>query len=169
MKILRVLAPDADPSQVGQVRDAVQAFNRGLDIRLRFLAIVVEDRELQVDEPETAAETVGAALAAYGPSVVLVQGADEAALAAATVAAREDVLLARLGAGSRDGPAADVARAVDHLCGLLIVLDDEASASLASEGLADRVLRLEEGPDLGDQVIKALRAERVRRRGDTTC
>ena len=169
MKILRVLSADADETLAQRVRDAVASFNRGLDIRLRFLSIVVEDRELFVDDAESAAAAVGAALAADAPAIVLVQGDDTAALAAATLAARGERVVAHLGAGSRSGPHADVARAIDRICGLLLAVGDGAHERLAEEGLGARAVRLVDGPEIGNQVIKAVRAERVRRRGDATC
>ena len=169
MKILRVLAPGADPSLVQQVRDGVEAFNRGLDIRLRFLSIVVEGGEALVADPESAVEVVGALMTAAGPTIVLVHGDDAAALAAVTIAARSDAVVAHMGAGTRSGGDADTARAIDRVCGLLLAVGAEAAATLADEGLQDRTRRLEPGAELGHQVIKALRAERVRRRGDATC
>jgi len=174
MRVLRILAPSADEALAQQVRDAVLAFNRGLDIRLRFLSIMVEDRELRLSDPESAVELVGTALADAWPTVILVQGDDETALAAATVAARSgDAVVAHLGAGVRAGDHADASRAIDRVCGLLLPLADDASATLREEGLAERVTALDVGSpprqELGHQVIKALRAERIRRRGDATC
>lgn len=173
MKILRVLAPSAEPELADHVREGVAEFNRGLDIRLRFLAIGVEDSEVVVEEPESAAEIVAEAMAAAQPTVVLVHGDDSAALAAATIAARSDAVIAHVGAGVRsglqEGADADTARAIDHVCGLLLAIGPEAVEALAEEGLQERTRPLERGPELGHQVIKALRAERVRRRGDSTC
>lgn len=169
MRILRVLAPDADEALALQVRDAVIAFNRGLDIRLRFLAIVVEDREVRVTDAESAAAVVGEALEGFGPSVVLLHGGGATALAAARVAAATEAVVARLGAGGRDTADADVERALDRVCGLLLALDEASAETLQEEGLGDRTTRLAGGSELGHQVIKALRAERVRRRGDATC
>jgi len=169
MRVVRLVTPGADAALAEQVRDALQAFNRGLDIRLRFLSIFLEDEEVRLDDPESAAERTAQVLDASRPSVVIVHGDGTSALAAATVAARGDAVLAHLGAGARGGEDADTARAVDRLCGLLLAVGDDAVAALASEGLAERTRALRAGPDLGHQVIKALRAERVRRRGETTC
>ena len=169
MKILRLVTPGADPALAEQLRDAIQAFNRGLDIRLRFLSIFLEDEELRLEDAESAAERTAEALDAARPSVVIVHGDGPAALAAATIAARGDAVLAHLGAGERGGDDADTARAVDRLCGLLLPVGETALGALDSEGLAERTRGLVAGPDLGHQVIKALRAERVRRRGETTC
>ncbi len=169
MKILRVLAPDADEALARSVRDAVQSFNRGLDIRLRFLSIGVEDSELRVDDPESAAERVGAQVATDRPSVVLVQGDDTSALAAVTMAARSTAVVVHLCAGVRTGPRADSARAIDRLSGVLLAVGVDALAALEAEGLGARTTPLRPGTDIGHQVIKALRAARLARGGDSTC
>ena len=169
MRVLRVLSPDADEPLAQSVREGVRAFNRGLDIRLRFLSIVVEDSELRVADPESAAELMGRSLEEFAPTVVLVQGGDASALAAATLAARTDAVVAHLAAGDRGVDDVDTARALDHVCGLLLALGESEMQVLRDEGLLDRARLLTPGEGLGHQVIKALRAERVRRRGDATC
>ena len=145
MRILRVLTPGADDGVAASVRDAIASFNRGLDIRLRFLSILIEDTELRVEEPESAAELVGAAIEERAPSIVVVQGDEVCALAAATVAARGDRVVAHLGAGTRPECDADTARAIDRVCGLLLPIGDAAYAALLEEGLGDRARRLAAG------------------------
>ena len=58
MKLLRILCPGHDPVASTALRDGVVAFNRGLDIRLRFLAIGIEDREITVTDGLSAAAQV---------------------------------------------------------------------------------------------------------------
>lgn len=175
MRILRLLCPGHDASAASALRDAVAAFNRGLDIRLRFLSIGIEDREFEIGGGPDAAEAAERELVAFLPDAVVLLGDDEAAAAVATVVLRHTAVLAHLDAGRRDGPAADTARAVDHLATVLLVLDDAAESALREEGLGDRIARVAseggavEDPAFGPNVIKALRATRTRPSGDSTC
>ena len=171
MKILRVVAPGHDEQLDAGMREAIAAFNRGVDIRLRFLSILVEQVEVRVAEPEAAAEQVNAAIDQERPAVALLSGHGETALAAAAACVRRGVPLARLGAGARHGEHADAARGIDRLSGQLLVLDAAAAAALEDEGLAERAVRVE-GTDpaaVGARVIKALRALRARGGGERTC
>jgi len=177
MKLLRILCPGYDGTASDALRDAVAAFNSGLDIRLRFLAIGVEDRELVVEDGPDAAAEVESRLDAFAPDAVVLFGNGAAAVAAATMAVRGAATLARFGAGFRAGPEADTARAVDHLATVLLVVDDTSEATLRDEGLADRIARVADAgdgghlrdTDFGRNVIKALRAARARTSGDSTC
>jgi hypothetical protein len=175
MRILRLLCQDHETASATALRDAVAAFNRGLDIRLRFLSIGIEDRELEIGEGPDAAVAAERELIAFRPDAVVLLGDGAAAVAAATVAVRHAGVVAHFGAGRRDGDAADTARAVDHLSNVLLVLDDAGDAALREEGLGERVVRVvesggvEDDPAFGPKVIKALRAARARSSGDSTC
>jgi len=177
MKLLRILCPGHDPAASSALRDGVAAFNRGLDIRLRFLSIGIEDREITVTDGTSAATQVENELDAFAPDAVVLLGHGAAAVSAATLSARRPMVLARLGSGVRDGPSADAARAVDHLSAVLLVLDDACEAALRAEGLGDRIARVARpddsgaagNSDFGRNVIMALRAARARPSGDSTC
>jgi len=142
MKFLRVLCPGHDVAVSAALRDAVAAFNRGLDIRLRFLSIGIEDRELVVNDAEQATAAVGGVLDEWCPDVVVLLGDGVSTVAAATIAARHPAMLARLCAGRRVGPEADAARAVDHLADVLLVVDDASELTLRDEGLSERTYRV---------------------------
>jgi UDP-N-acetylglucosamine 2-epimerase len=174
MKLLRLLCPGHDADAATALRDAVMAFDRGLDIRLRFLSIGIRDHELVVTETADVATVVEAELARIRPDAVVLLGSGAACVTAASIAVRSVPVLARLGAGRRDGESADASRAIDHLSTVLFVTDDAAEATLHDEGLGDRVQRVARGdttadPEFGRNVIKALRASRARSSGDSTC
>ncbi len=142
MKFLRVLCPGHDVAVSAALREAVAAFNRGLDIRLRFLSIGIEDRELVVNDAEHATAAVGGVLDEWRPDAVVLLGDGVSAVAAATITARHPATLARLCAGRRVGPEADAARAVDHLADVLLVVDDASELTLRDEGLSARTYRV---------------------------
>ncbi len=171
MRVLRVVAPGAAGPLVALVRDGIVAFNAELDIRLRFLAIVIEERELVVDGVEDAALRCEEAFGAYRPDVVALHGEGPAAVAAATAAVRAGRVLVRVGAGRRDGPDADAARAVDRLAHALVAFGDGPLAALREEGLAGRTVALPapDAPGVGRDIIKALRSAHARGAGDATC
>ena len=164
MKILRVIAPGSDPSLQAAMGEAITSFNRGVDIRLRFLSIHVDQVELIVDEPGSAAARVDEAITLHRPAVALLDGDGETALASAAACVRRGVPLARLRAGRRDGADADAARGVDRLAGQLLTLDDAAHGRLVEEGLADKAVRIDEADPVavGTAVIRALRGLRAR-------
>jgi UDP-N-acetylglucosamine 2-epimerase len=180
MKVLRVHAPGTDPVLAGHVTAAVRTFNAELDIRLRFLAIGIEERVLDVQDAAGAAEQVGAALGgaqdaseatASGPDgapapttdAVLLLGGGEAAVAAAATAARARVPVVRVGAGAR-GEGADAARAVDRLAAVRLAHDDLALQALREEGLgeASETVGAPGDPASGERIVRAL--SRARRR-----
>ncbi len=168
MRVLRVLAPGHDVALTALVSDAVAAFNRGVDIRLRFLSIHIEETQVTVTEPDEAAELVNAAIDRDRPAVAILEGHGETALSAAAACVRRNVPLSRLGAGDRRGATADSARGIDRLASQLLVLDDEAAATLVEEALTSGVTSVQ-GDDVGSNVIKALRVLRTRRGGDAAC
>ena len=171
MRLLRVLCHDHDPRDADALRSAIGEFNRGLDIRLRFLSIGIEDREVEVDAGDEAAVAVERALEDRPADAVIVLGNGAEAVAATTFAVRCVPVVAHWDAGRREDAAADTRRAVDHLSTLLLVRGDEADAVLRAEGLADRIARVAapDAPEFGRDVINALRAARARTSGDSTC
>jgi hypothetical protein len=168
MKVLRVHAPGADPRLGPSIEAAVRAFNGGLDIRLRFLAIGIEEQVTEAPDAATAAETVGGALgtgaSAPGADAVLLLGGGEAAVAAASAAVRARVPVLRVGAGERTGPGADAARAVDRLSAVLLVHAADAAAALRAEDAAAavEVIGAPDDPAIGERIVRAL--SRARRR-----
>jgi len=167
MRVLRVLAAGADDGLSDVLRAAFRAFNRELDIRLRFLAIGIDERVLTVGDAASSAEGVDGALADFGPEYVVLDGDGAGALAAATTVARHHIPLVRLRAGRRDGEHADAARAVDRIATVLIAHDADCTARLADEGLEGHVAPA--GEDVGMTVIRTLRRLRQRGGGGTAC
>jgi hypothetical protein len=164
MKVLRVHAPGTPADLAEIVRRAVVEFNRGLDIRLRFLAIGVDETVLEVADAAGAAESVSAAIKQHAPDVVVVFGDGPAALAAATCAVREGAVLVRAGAGRRQGRGADEARAIDRMSTLLLIHEPADAATLDAEGATGP--RVEVGPAAdpaaGERIVRALsRARRA--------
>ncbi len=167
MKVLRVQADGVDEPLSAALRQAFQAFNRGLDIRLRFLAIGIDERVLTVGDAASAAERVDGAITEFGAEYMVLDGDGEGALAAATAAARRHVPLVRLRAGRRDGDHADAARAVDRIATILIASNAASVALLADEGLEGHVAPA--GEEVGKTVIRMLRRLRQRGGGGTAC
>lgn len=129
-----------------ETREAVSAalgdWTRGLDIRLRFLNIGVEESILVLDAaaapggPAPAAlEAVEAAVERHRPAVVLLHGRGAGALAAAITGAKAGVPVVRTAAGLRDGAGADEDRAADRLASALLAPGPGPLAALEAEGL----------------------------------
>jgi UDP-N-acetylglucosamine 2-epimerase len=170
MRVLRIHAPGTPRGLADRVGRAVADFNRALDIRLRFLSIGIEETVLDVDSAAGAAESVAAALAERAPDVVVVFGDGPAALAAAACAARGRVVLARAGAGRREGPAADEARAIDRLASLHLVHAAECAKILEDEAVAGQRVDVggAEDPSSGERIVRALSRARRSAQGGTT-
>ena len=163
MKVLRVEAPGASAALTRSIEDAVRAFNAGLDIRLRFLSIGIEETAIAPADAAAAAEQAGLALAKGDVDLVLVLGEGEAALAAAAAAARAQVPLVRVGAGRRTGPHADANRGVDRLAASHLAHDKAALAALAAEGISGaESIGEPSDPAAGERVVRALTTARRR-------
>jgi len=158
MKVLRVHAPGTPTAVADAVGRAAVEFNRGLDIRLRFLSIGIEETVLVVADAAQAAEAVAAAVNERAPDAVVLFGDGAAALAAATSAARSTTALVRVGAGRRDGADGDAARAIDRLAALLIVDGAAAAAALDAESVG--ATRVDVGPfddpAAGEKIVRAV-------------
>lgn len=163
MRVLRVHTEHADPAVTGAVDHAIQRFNRGLDVRLRFLSIGIEDAVVRPGEGVEVAAEIDAALDRHQPEIVLIVGSGAAAPAAATVAARRRVRTVRLGAGNRSGPHADYERATDRVCTWRLCLDRAALSRLEEEGLGadSSVVGDSDSSTMADRVVDAL--SRIRR------
>ena len=141
---------------------SVAAFNGSLDIRLRFLAIGIEETVLDLDDRRGAAERVTRVLADGGFSAVVLAGDAVLAQACATAASRAGVPVVRVGAGERAGDGADASRAADRLAQAHVALDAASAASLAAEGIgAAEDVRSGDLASVGERVVRAL--SRVRR------
>ena len=164
MKVLRVEAPGTQRDLAQSVGRAVSQFNRGLDIRLRFLSIGIEDSVIEVADAAGAADALAVTLGAGAPDLVVLFGDGPAALAAAGVAVRSNALLVRVGAGRRGGIDADTARAIDRLAAIHLVHDAAAAAALDLESApAQRIDVGDAGdPAAGERIVRALsRARRT--------
>ena len=142
MKLLTVTAPGGAATREA-VSGALTAWTKGLDIRLRFLNIGVEEAHLALEETSGPGEPAAAALLAVEravakerPGVVLLHGGGPAALAAAVTASKAGLPVVRTAAGRRDGPWGDEERAADRLSAVLLAPDAAALEALRAEGLA---------------------------------
>jgi UDP-N-acetylglucosamine 2-epimerase (non-hydrolysing) len=99
----------------------------------------------RIPDAEASAEAVEAAIERTRPASVLVAGDGDAAVAAAMVAFRHSVPIARLGAGLRcgdRGATPEINRLVlDELASLLLTDGDAAVDNLRAEGTADERIR----------------------------
>lgn len=168
MKVLRVHAPGAPRALTEQVGRAVADFNRGLDIRLRFLSIGIDESVLEIE-----AEGADAAIAAATdtrPDVIVLLGDGAPAVAAATCASRAGIAVVRVGAGRRAGPDPDAARAVDRLAAVLLVHEAECARALKAEGATGLVVDVgpEDGPSAAARIVEAVSRARRSARGGLT-
>ena len=152
MRIL-VLAAPGEAEARAAVSAAVGAWNRGLDIRLRFLDIGLEEILLELPDPAgdpgAGLLVVEEAILRAGPAGALLHGRGPAALAAAVSLAKAGVPLVRTAAGLRDGPFADADRAADRLSAVRLAPTPAALAALSAEGL-------EAEPFAADAAVKAV-------------
>ena len=168
MKVLRVHAPGASRSLAERVGAAVADFNRGLDIRLRFLSIGIDESVIEVDGAG-AADAVTAAMETR-PDVLVLLGGGAEAVAAATSASRAGIAVVRVGAGRRAGTDPDAARAIDRLAAVLIVHDAAAARALAAEGVTGLVVDVggQDDPSAAVRIVEAVSRARRSARGGWT-
>jgi hypothetical protein len=169
MKVLRVHAPGAPRALAEKVGRAVADFNRGLDIRLRFLSIGIDETVIDVEDAAEAADAVAAA-ADPRPDAMVLLGTGAAAAAAAAWAAGAGVALVRVGAGRRTGPDPDAARAADRVAAVLLVHDGECARALRAEGVTGIVVDVgaEDDPSAAGRIVEAVsRARRAAPGGST--
>lgn len=160
MRILRIHAPGTDAALAKAIGAAVASFNAELDIRLRFLSIGVDEVVLDVASAESAAASVGRALAAGTADVVVLLGGGEAGLAAAAAVVRAQVPLIRVGAGRRDEDDG-ASRGIDHLATCRFALSAADAAVLAAEG-ADAAETMTGGAtdETGAAIVRAVTRRR---------
>jgi len=148
-------SPGAD-RVAGEFRRAAEEFNRGLDIRLRFLDVGFEIQEVPVapgaPAPPDALEDV---LRRFRPGVVLALGRGATLLDCATAALRAPARLVYLVNGEPERPDEAVARLAN-----LLVVPEGASV----HGARGHPIRPDEpaGPQLVDILVKFVRERRGR-------
>jgi alkyl hydroperoxide reductase subunit AhpF len=170
MRVLRVHAPGTPRGLAERVGRAIVEFNQGLDIRLRFLAIGIEETVIDAESAAAAADGVAAELARRQPDAVVVLGDGPAALAAAACAARAGRAVVRVGAGRRDGALADESRAIDRLAALHLVHGAAAAKALDEEGLTAQRVDVGDAEDAasGERIVRALSRARRAAQGGTS-
>jgi len=170
MRVLRVHAPGTSRGLADRVGRAVVDFNRSLDIRLRFLSIGIDETVIDVESAAAASDAVAAAVRASAPDIVIVFGDGPGALAAAACAARGHCVVVRAGAGRREGPAADEARAIDRLAALHLVHGAAAARILEDEAVAGQRVDVGDADDpaSGERIVRALSRARRAAQGGTT-
>lgn len=167
MRILRIHAPGTDEGLARALGEAVVAFNRGLDIRLRFLSVGIDEQVVAVEQAAHAAESVGEALRTGGIEMAVLFGDGEAALSAAAAVGRAQSVLVRVGSGVRVGAGADTSRAIDRIAAVRLALGPEAAAALADEGLdpPGENVGAADDPETAGRIVKALSRARRQARG----
>ncbi len=141
MRLLTVVAPGGEARQA-EVSRALAAWNRGLDIRLRFLNVGVEEAVLVPaaggdarPAPGAGLEEVEGSIRRERPALVLLHGGGPLALAAAITATKAALPLVRTGAGRRPAGTEGEERAADRLSSLRLADGAAEVATLRAEGL----------------------------------
>lgn len=141
MRILTVTVPGSGAAR-DSVSGALAEWNRGLDIRLRFLNIGIEEARLDLAPAEDPGEAAAAALERVEshilrerPVLVVLHGGGPAALSTAVSAAKAGVPLLRTASGIRGGEHDGEERGADRLATFRLACGREALAHLVGEGL----------------------------------
>lgn len=158
---MRVVVLTESPGADEITRDfleAAESFNRGLDIRLRFLDVGFELRTVATrpDEPPPA-PLVEETISRFRPAVLLALGGDESVLECVAAAAKAEVPVAYLLPAEIDGPSAAIARIAE----IVVFGEGEAPATARKDAVA---LRLPSGKVPGAALVDILvRSVRERR------
>ena len=151
-------SPDAD-GLAGEFVEAAREFNRGLDIRLRFLDVGFEIRSLSVRrEGEPPAADLDGLLATFSPGAILVLGGGPRLLECAAVAAKAGPPIAYLLNGGADR----ASLAIAQLAGILVAAEAETLEQIHSNAL---IHVLEGGQPAGaaliDILVRSVREKRT--------
>jgi hypothetical protein len=139
-------SPGAD-DLAGEIGEAAAAFNRGLDIRLRFLDVGFEIHTVPVpDDAATPLAPLSEAIEKFRPGAVLVLGRGRRLLECAAAAAKSGPPLVYLVNGERDRTVS----ALTHLAEVFVVPAGEEA------GGGDRAQRLPEGEAPGRGLIEIM-------------
>ena len=170
MRVLRIQAPGTSPQLAESVGRAITQFNRGLDIRLRFLSIGSEDTVVDVTDAAGAADAIAAATTDGAPDLVVLFCDGPAAPAAAWVAGRATGSLVRVGAGQRAGADADASRAIDRLAAIHLVHGAAGVAALEAESAHGQRIEVGDAADAaaGERIVRALSRARRAAQNRTT-
>jgi hypothetical protein len=151
-------SPGAD-GLAGEFVEAARDFNRGLDVRLRFLDVGFEIRSLSIPpEGEPPAADLDALLATFSPGAVLVLGGGPRLLECAAVAAKSGRPIAYL----LNGEADRASLAIAHLATILVAAEAGALEQTRSDALSHL---LQEGRPAGaaliDILVRSVREKRT--------
>ncbi len=151
-------SPGAD-ALAGDFVDAAREFNRGLDIRLRFLDVGFEIRGLSVPrEREPPAAELDELLATFSPGAILILGGGPRLLECAAVAAKAGPSIAYL----LNGEADRASLAIAQLAGILVAAEAETLQQCRSNALTHL---LEDGQPAGaalvDILVRSVREKRT--------
>jgi hypothetical protein len=152
-------SPGADVL-VREFRESAEVFNRGLDIRLRFLDVGFEVRDLPVP-PEGAApaEETRELLRRFDPGVALVLGTGLPLLECAAVAAKSRVPLALLTDGAEDRSSGALAR----LATILATRGEPGELPAGPDAVVHPIGPGEApGPALVDLLVRTVKERRTR-------
>jgi len=151
-------SPGAD-GLAGDFVDAARDFNRGLDIRLRFLDVGFEVRSLSVRrEGEPPAAELDRLLATFSPGAILVLGGGARLLECAAVAAKAGPVIAYL----LNGEADRTSLAIAELAGILVAAEAKILEQTHSNALTHL---LSDGQPAGaaliDILVRSVREKRT--------
>jgi hypothetical protein len=154
--VLLFESPGADRVSA-QFTDAADEFNRGLDIRLRFLEVGFDVHSLPVPADSAApAEELAGLLEEFRPGVVLALGSGTGLLECAAAAAKKDVPIAYLADGAPDR----AARAVARLSGILVATGEADPPAAAPGAMVENIRELPPGPELVRILVRSVRERR---------
>jgi hypothetical protein len=143
-----------------QFLEAAEEYNRGLDIRLRFLDVGFELRTIAVRPGEPApALALEETLLSFRPGVVLVLGRSTRTLECAAAAAKAHLPIAFLLDGEPDGSAA----AISRMAAILILPEGGSPPAAARPDAVTPMLSADAapGPALVEILVNSVRERRA--------
>lgn len=151
-------SPGAD-ALAGEFVEAAREFNRGLDIRLRFLDVGFEIRSLSIPAAgEPPARSLDILLADFSPGAALILGRGPRLLECAAIVAKAGPPIAYL----LTGAAEPASLAIAELARILVTADAQALEQTSS-GALTHVLDDGQpaGPALVDILVRSVREKRT--------
>jgi len=159
MRVIVLSESPAADGLAGEFVEAARNFNRGLDIRLRFLDVGFEIRSLSVpDEGEFPAAGLDRLLATFAPSAVLLLGNGPRLLECAAVAAKAGPRLAYFLNGDADRSSLAIA----ELAGILVAREQGDLPRARPDAQTRELLEgRPAGPALVDILVRSVREKRT--------
>jgi hypothetical protein len=159
MRVIVLSESPAAEGLAGQFVEAARSFNRGLDIRLRFLDVGFEIRSLSVPrEGELPEAGLDRLLATFSPNAALILGGGPRLLECAAVVAKAGPHIAYV----LDKKADRTALAIAELAGILVAGEEGALTQTRSKAMTHVLLDGQPaGPALVDILVRSVREKRT--------